>query len=539
MCHGHFRALGARVGGRHDAEELAVASVTRACRRVRGQAVQRPRALDIPELDRKPWWRHRGAMRALAHLLAVCVTAASCCATAEQAAASGWVAETAPAPTAPSGRLTSLSCTSGTACIAVGSSRNGLGMTVPLAERRTGSRSAIQRLPSPVGALSGVLQGVSCSSGLACTAVGYYTTTSPAGSGAPAPGTSQRLLAERWNGRGLTVERPPTPDDAVSMKRNAVSCVSATACTAVGTYAGGTGGPIIERWKGRRWSIQQADKFSSDDLSSVSCGSAQSCMAVGSATSCGGGGCVTDTEVQRWKGKRWSLESVERPYAADVSLSGVSCSSATACTAVGYYDSGECGSADSPTPCPQTALLERWNGSRWSFQNSPTRGGAIDGPLVAVSCQSATRCTAVGSDAERWNGTTWLIQRLPAPPRRQQPHARRGVVRDRDRAHRDRELHQLRGRSNTVRGTWGSVEVVVAVSCTSSQACVEVGRSTSAQLWNGSTWSIAAAVAATPSGDYSETSQLHAVSCSSSTACAAVGDAGTDGHPSALAATSR
>jgi hypothetical protein len=67
-------------------------------------------------------------------------------------------------------------------------------------------------------------------------------------------------------------------------------------------------------------------------------------------------------------------------------LSGVSCTAANACTAVGDYDYGSI-SADYGT------LAERWNGTTWAIQATPN---PTDSQLNGVSCTSATACTAAG-----------------------------------------------------------------------------------------------------------------------------------------------
>ena len=53
-------------------------------------------------------------------------------------------------------------------CVAVGTVRSGSGM---LAERWNGRSWAVMNLARPAGATSAGLTGVSCTSGLACTAV--------------------------------------------------------------------------------------------------------------------------------------------------------------------------------------------------------------------------------------------------------------------------------------------------------------------------------------------------------------------------------
>jgi hypothetical protein len=65
----------------------------------------------------------------------------------------------------------------------------------------------------------------------------------------------------------------------------------------------------------------------------------------------------------------------------------VSCSTATACTAAG----------DDYTPGPfYSTLAERWNGTKWAIEATPNPTGATQSFLFAVSCPSATACTAAG-----------------------------------------------------------------------------------------------------------------------------------------------
>ena len=44
-------------------------------------------------------------------------------------------------------------------------------------------------------------------------------------------------------------------------------------------------------------------------------------------------------------------------------------------------------------------LAEVWDGSTWTVQSTPNPTGATSGSLYGVSCTSATACTAVGTDA--------------------------------------------------------------------------------------------------------------------------------------------
>jgi hypothetical protein len=112
----------------------------------------------------------------------------------------------------------------------------------------------------------------------------------------------------------------------------------------------------------------------------------------------------------------WSIEKTPNPIGGGF-LESVSCASATACTAVGYYNTGD---------TTDVALAERWNGTKWSIEHNPNPTGSSNSPLYGVSCASASACTAVGDDtnrtgnvtfAERWNGTEWSIEYPPNPTR--------------------------------------------------------------------------------------------------------------------------
>jgi hypothetical protein len=89
--------------------------------------------------------------------------------------------------------------------------------------------------------------------------------------------------------------------------------------------------------------------------------------------------------AESWNGTRWTITPTPTPKSGD--LNGVSCLSATRCTAAGSY-----------RPVPSSHLLtliESWNGTRWSKVASPSPGTG-DYVLFGVSCPSARTCTAVG-----------------------------------------------------------------------------------------------------------------------------------------------
>jgi hypothetical protein len=172
-----------------------------------------------------------------------------------------------------------------------------------------------------------------------------------------------------------------------------VSCGTARACTAVG-FSTGTGGtrPVAEAWNGTTWRIQAVPLPHGSPggiLGAVSCTSPRACTATGANFSRTG-----PTLAERWNGTRWRVQPT--PYPAnsgtsrrEVELNGVSCASATACSASGAYAPGG----------HPAYFLEAWNGLRWRLVTAPHPAGFVQGALNGVSC-AAARCTAVGA----WSG---------------------------------------------------------------------------------------------------------------------------------------
>jgi hypothetical protein len=96
----------------------------------------------------------------------------------------------------------------------------------------------------------------------------------------------------------------------------------------------------------------------------------------------------------------------------------VTCTSATACTVVGYY----------ATTSAAAELILTGAGSTWTAAEAPLPANAIEAGspgLSAVTCTSATSCVAVGTYLdpsgddqvllETGSGTTWTVTEAPVP----------------------------------------------------------------------------------------------------------------------------
>ena len=314
-----------------------------------------------------------------------------------------WTVQSAPKEGSES-RLEAVSCTSAEACTAVSSYASESESTRwALIERWNGTEWARQSSAKPTGATYSWLFGVSCMSSTTCAAVGFYINGSE----------SELPLAERWNGTEWTVQTIPGPTGGKSDELHDVSCVSSSECVAVGSYLNSTSVtvPLAERWNGTEWTVQTIPSptgAKESSLRSVSCASSSECIAVGSYLN---SSAVTVPLAERWNGTAWTVQTIPSPAGAKrSSLRSVSCAATHACTAVGYYTSS------SNTEIP---LAERWNGTEWTIQTTPTLVAA-EANLGGVSCSASTECIAVGASSstistlsERWNGTEWALEAMP------------------------------------------------------------------------------------------------------------------------------
>ncbi len=306
------------------------------------------------------------------------------------------------------GPLYGVSCPSANDCTAVG-------IPNPPVETWDGTSWT----PSPATSANSRLEDVSCISASACIAVGLGGPTS-----VPA--------AESWNGSSWTNQSIPAPGGAANDWLTSVSCPFAiNSCIAVGSDdpTGGIGAGLAEVLVGSTWSIKTMPAPITGGtswyiLDSVSCPSAGAssgptgpsapsfCMAVGYYRT--GENAVAKSFAEKWTGASWSLlTTANASGSGSTELNGVSCTSPTACTAVGGYST-----TGTNTNLP---YAEQWNGSSWTAHIPPNQSGSSFTNLAAVSCVTVGSCEAVGQTgsgsgpfAEGWNGSSWAIQPTPS-----------------------------------------------------------------------------------------------------------------------------
>jgi hypothetical protein len=264
---------------------------------------------------------------------------------------------------------------------------------------------------------------------------------------------------------------------------------------------------FAERWDGSKWTLLTLAKVPGakfTQLFGVSCTSATSCTAVGNDN-------VAESLVERWNGHTWMVQPTPHPRASVYRftfLNGISCPSSNACIAVGESDTGL---AFSHAYNTYRSLAERWDGLRWSIEATTRPQGANQAFLEGVSCVAMNACTDAGGDslnqphpgegplsgllAESWSGSQWAIQLVPEAPE---------------------PLSTLE---------FG------AVSCTSATQCMAVGGGASGISPGTDSGAVTAqesgegwALLTTPTPPGERYAGLSAVSCTSGDACTAVGD---------------
>lgn len=446
-----------------------------------------------------------------------------------------WSTTRSPRVVRPQGTFSAVSCARASNCVAVGNQVDPNGTQQPLVQRSHGTHWSIESAPSPAGASVAALAGVSCPSPRFCMAIGSLDQFQ-----------AERPFAERWTGSSWRAVPVPALSGVSTGNLTSVACTSARFCMAVGSGGGGT---LTERWDGSRWralSAPNSPGHSFTYLSGVSCRTPSACTAVGIA-----GGRATDYPVaERWNGRAWQLQQIPAPHGSD-DLNGVTCSSTRECIAVGVQQRYLHEVADS------VMLVERWHAGRWTAQRPLTLHGARFTGATAVACSSASACTAVGYGSQlpdqaasapvaaRWNGSRWSVARTRVP------HGNRyvlmsgvscastctavgtasyGSFTEGTGSTLAESLHGTRAsleRTPDRRGVQSSS--TASISCASVSFCIAVGYSgahsaqggfTLAERWSGSHWTVSPTPQpATPI----PAAQLAGVSCPSQRFCAAVG----------------
>ena len=137
---------------------------------------------------------------------------------------SSWTAQATPTPAGGSSlALNSVSCTAASFCETAGWYFDSSFNQLTVAEEWNGSTWSAQTTPNPSTSTVNSLNGVWCTSARSCTSVGFQ-----------APSFINATLAEAWNGTSWSLLTTPNRASAGNNVLNGVSCGTKHACTAVG-----------------------------------------------------------------------------------------------------------------------------------------------------------------------------------------------------------------------------------------------------------------------------------------------------------------
>lgn len=192
----------------------------------------------------------------------------------------------------------------------------------------------------------------------------------------------------------------------------AISCPSAQACVAVGSYSpqgdATAERPLVESLHNGSFALGTAPvaRGTNAILCDVSCASATSCVAVGQSS-------LTATRsaplVERWQGSTWtSTPGATAAGSSAGALVSVSCPTGAVCVAVGWEAQA--------TTLPETPLVNRLAAGKVSALAVPSSPVAFSAAL----CATETQCTAVGSAGAdpyigRFSGSNWVASASPSP----------------------------------------------------------------------------------------------------------------------------
>jgi hypothetical protein len=331
---------------------------------------------------------------------------------------SGWTSTPMPTGSGTAAFYNDLSCPVTGWCAAVGLSITTVAgppvsvTQLPIVDVYDSGTQTATDLPVPVGydPTLTTYTSISCTSSTACVALGQTaligSTTDVAAAATLAAGT--------WT---ATVLNNPADASSDGVQAYAIECPTSTSCVGLGSYTDttGNGQGVVEILASGIWTTQEtpvpADAAANPEtlVDGSSCWAAASCQLAGSY--------VTNTGIFApftvgVSGTTLTATRLPVPVNAvstlDARLNDIGCTSATACVAVGSYNK--------TTTANGSALIETLAGSTWTATRAqtPTSPNAANSELVAIDCPLAGACTAVGDFESNSNRSEAMISTLSA-----------------------------------------------------------------------------------------------------------------------------
>jgi hypothetical protein len=313
--------------------------------------------------------------------------------------AASWQVVASPNPTGNDGFAT-MTAISPSDLWAVGSATSLSSSSATLTERYNGTSWHVVPSPNPAGFRYDDLTGVSGTSASDVWSVGMEFVT--AGHAYP--------IIEHYNGSAWSLVPSAQPTQVGDL--SAVAALTPTNVWAVGNgrTPAGVGAPMIQHYDGTAWTEVTTPVTTAATLNAVAAVSASDVWAVGSEASGG--------LAMHYDGTSWTATPLPAPVNGGWQLSAVSASSATNVWAAGYESSAD--------GLSQHAIVEHYNGTRWSVTTAPDLSSRYPINIFnAVLAISPRNVWAIGQSAtgnqndpvvalvEHFNGTSWTVK--PAP----------------------------------------------------------------------------------------------------------------------------
>jgi hypothetical protein len=175
---------------------------------------------------------------------------------------------------------------------------------------------------------------------------------------------------------------------------------------------------LVEHWDGVKWSIVSSPNVSGADknfLNAIAVVSPTNVWAVGYSE---GATSATDVPlIEHYDGQSWRIVASPFPEPSQFNaLYGVTALASNDVWAVGYANENSKGQNGQ-------ALIEHWDGARWSLVDSPIAGAATI--LCSIAAVSSSEIWAVGyiqtrdiqftPVTEKWTGRSWSVVTPPNP----------------------------------------------------------------------------------------------------------------------------
>jgi hypothetical protein len=239
--------------------------------------------------------------------------------------------------------------------------------------------------PRASGVSSASLTSVACPSNRWCIAIGWAFLS----------GVGEVDIAYTWNGAHWTYTLLPSPWGAKRTDLTSVACSAVAHCTAVGTFenASSRAEALSESLSAGRWvlhGITDPPGSTQAALTSVACPVATTrCEAVGWSASSG----PSRPLAASFNGSAWVVRTPPAPAGARAGqLHGISCNTAGACSAVGWFQG-----ADGLYYTLAERSSPSWTSGSFQIEASANVPGAPITTYDAISCPSADRCRATGA----------------------------------------------------------------------------------------------------------------------------------------------